>query len=229
MPVATVIRDAATSDRLVLAVMLPIARGYIEVRAQQGLKRTGGDIVAMSADVGDYVSAPPALKLWSGIGSGRGEHELFLGAMAMGLALLALVVRGREYAVVTYAVVLVVAFLLSLGPQPTAWGHSLGVPGPYGLLLRVLPGLDGLRAVARLAVVVQVAVASLAAFGAAWFIDRFAIASRPKTIYVLAVLIAYEGWAAPLPTATFPDPIGPEREHAWTLHPASCRPASDFS
>jgi hypothetical protein len=209
--------------------MLPIARGYIEVRAQQGLKRTGGDIVAMSADVGDYVSAPPALKLWSGIGSGRGEHELFLGAMAMGLALLALVVRGREYAVVTYAVVLVVAFLLSLGPQPTAWGHSLGVPGPYGLLLRVLPGLDGLRAVARLAVVVQVAVASLAAFGAAWFIDRFAIASRPKTIYVLAVLIAYEGWAAPLPTATFPDPIGPEREHAWTLHPASCRPASDFS
>jgi hypothetical protein len=213
LPVATVIRGAAPATVLVLAVMLPIVRGYIDVRAQQGLKRTGGDIVAMSADVGDYFSAPPALKLWSGLGSGRGEHELFLGAVAMGLALLALFVRGREYAVVTYAIVLLVAFLLSLGPEPAAWGHRLGIPGSYVLLLRVLPGLDGLRAVARLAVVVQVAVASLAAFGAAWFIDRMAIASRPKTIYVLVVLIAYEGWAAPMPTAPFPaDPIGPERE-----------------
>jgi hypothetical protein len=35
VPVATVIRDAVPAIVLVLAVMLPIARGYIEVRAHR--------------------------------------------------------------------------------------------------------------------------------------------------------------------------------------------------
>jgi hypothetical protein len=69
-------------------------------------------------------------------------------------------------------------------------------------LLSAVPGLDGLRAAARLAVVVQVATAVLAAFGAAWFFDRVANQKRPKAIYVVVVLIAYEGWAAPLPVAS---------------------------
>jgi hypothetical protein len=44
-------------------------------------------------------------------------------------------------------------------------------------------------------------------------IDRVAIASRPKAIYLLVLLIAYEGWAAPMPIASFAaDPAGPEGE-----------------
>jgi hypothetical protein len=213
VPMAIVIRDAVPAAVLAAALMLPIARGYYEVRAQQGLKRSGGDIVAMSADVGDYFSAPPAVKLWSGLGRGRGEHELFVGAVAMFLALLALLTGFLQPVVVTYGVVLAVAFILSLGPQPAAWGHSLGITGPYALLLRALPGLDGLRAVARLAVVVQIAVAVLAAFGAAWLIDRRPGAKRVTALYVLVVLVVCEGWAAPVPIASFAsNPIGAEGE-----------------
>ena len=209
--VATIVRDAVPAIAFVMIVMLPIARGYYEVRAQQGLKRSSSDIVAMSADVADYVSAPPALKLWGGIGSGRGEHELFMGAMAMILALIAVAVRLRVQAVTTYAVVALVALLLSLGPQPLAWGHSSGVPGPYALLLRIVPGLDGLRAAARLAVVVQIATSVLAAFGALVLLDRMATQRRAAmaVIVVLVGLIAIEGWAAPLPVAAIsPHPVG---------------------
>ncbi len=212
MPVAHLVRDALPAVALVMVVMLPIARGYYEVRAQQGLKRSGGDIVAMSADVADYLSTSPALKVWGGIGRGRGEHELFIGALAMMLAAAGIIVGIRVHAVATYAALLSIAFVLSLGPQPTAWGHSLGFSGPYALLLQVVPGLDGLRAAARLAVVVQMATAVLAAFGAAWLLDRLPTTPRAKAIYVLVVLIASEGWAAPLPVAGLnAEPLGDER------------------
>lgn len=202
-PLAIVARDAAPAVLLVAVVMLPIARGYVELRAQQGLKRSAADITAYSADVGDYVSAAPNLRVWRGIGPGRGEHELFVGALAMLLAALALAARWRVPAVATYGAVLIVAFALSLGPEPTAWGHSLGVPGPYALLLRVVPGLDSLRAAARLAVVVQIAIAVLAAFGAAWLFDFVAARARLGTLMVVCAMIAAEGWAAPLAVSPF--------------------------
>jgi hypothetical protein len=207
--VAQVVRDAVPAIVLVMLVMLPIARGYYEVRAQQGLKRSPSDITAMSADIEDYVSTSPALKVWGAIGSGRGEHELFMGAIAMVLALVAVAARIRVHAVATYTAVALVALVLSLGPQPAAWGHSLGVPGPYALLLRIVPGLDGLRAAARLAVVVQIATAVLAAFGALVLLDKIAAQRRAAAIAVLVGLIAIEGWAAPLPVAAIsPDPVG---------------------
>lgn len=201
MPAAALLRDALPAVAVVLAVMLPIARGYYEVRAQQGLKRSAGDITAMSADVADYVSAPPALKIWRGIGPGRGEHELFMGAVAMALALIAVLTSLRQPAVAIYAAIAAIAFVLSLGPQPAAWGHALGIPGPYALLLRLVPGLDGLRAAARLAVVVQVAVAVLAAIGAGWLLDRLRATQRRLAIVLLLLAIAAEGWAAPFPVA----------------------------
>ena len=44
------------------------------------------------------------------------------------------------------------AFVLSLGPEPSAWSHRLLPSGPYLWLARIVPGMDGLRVPARLSV-----------------------------------------------------------------------------
>ena len=220
-----VLRQALPGATLVAVVMLPIASAYYEVRTTVGLQRSFRDITSMSADVGDYFSASRDLLLWGGIGSGRGEHELFLGVIAMVLALLALAACARSWSVVMYGAVLAVAFVLSLGPTPTAWGHGLGLPGPYGWLLSVVPGLDGLRAPARLAVVVQVSVAVLAAFGSAWLFNRGGRHWRAVVLTLLVVVIAAEGWTAPIRVARF-NPLGHPRDREAYLHLKSLPPGA---
>jgi hypothetical protein len=203
VPLKTMVRHFAPVAALALVVMLPVARAYYVVREDTGQRRSDDEIRRHSADVGDYFSAAPRLRLWGGLGPGRGEHELFPGAALLGLAAIALAAGRRSPLVLLYAAVLGVAFVLSLGPAPSAWGHRPGVPGPYAALLQIVPGLDGLRAPARLAVVVQVALCVLAAFGAAWLIDRVAPRARVLAIAVMVAIVAGEGWAAPIPTPSF--------------------------
>lgn len=198
----SLVGHVVTAASLAAVVMLPVVRAYAEVRRESGLRRPLDEIVGQSADVGDYFSASPALSLWGGMGSGRSEHELFPGFVAVGLAMLAIAgIRRRDGrdAVVLYGSMLVAAFVLSLGPSPKAFGHSIGVPGPYAWLLQVTPGLDGLRVPARLAVIVQVALAVLAGFGSVRVIEWSAGRSesfRPVAMGLLAVLVGAEGWAA---------------------------------
>jgi hypothetical protein len=199
---------------LAAAVTLPVARGYYQVRELNGLTRTAEDVADHSADVGDYFSAPPRLRLWKHLGRGRGEHELFPGFAALLLAAIA-VLWQRDAAVLTYATLAAIAFVLSLGAAPAAWGHSLGRWGPYGWLLAVVPGLDGLRAPARLAVIVQLGLAALSAFGASHLIDRLSGVRRYGggiAVALLSVTIVAEGWAAPIPTLAF-DRRGDPRDH----------------
>lgn len=213
LPIRTLAVQAAPGVLVVAAVMIPIAGAYYEVRARQHLTRSIDDIAKQSADVGDYASAAPRLRLWGGLGRGRGEHELFPGAVALGLAAVALVALRRHATVRLYGALLGAAFVLSLGPEPSAWGHRFGVPGPYALLLRAVPGLDGLRAPARLAVVGQVAIASLAAFGAVWCLDRLRAIARPAAVALAVTAIAAEGWAAPISAVVFRHD-GPSAERA---------------
>jgi hypothetical protein len=57
--------------------------------------------------------------------------------------------------------------VLSLGPEPAAWSHRLLPSGPYLWLARIVPGMDGLRVPARLAVLVLMSLSVLAAVGVA--------------------------------------------------------------
>ena len=189
---------AAVAAALAIIVMLPVASAYWQLRRESGLRRPIEEITSQSADVGDYVSASPSLYLWGGIGQGRGEHELFPGLVAVGLAVLAVLARRRSRLVGPYFVVLIACFALSLGPEPRAFGRRLMAHGPYAIWLQVMPGLDGIRVPARLAVVFQMALAVLAAFGAIRVIDRLGARSRAARIGVVTVLVALvaaEGWA----------------------------------
>src|SRR5437588_535739 len=120
-----------------------------------------------------------------------------VGGVALALSAVALATaRGRSrWYVVLYAVITAVAFMLSLGPLPSAWGHQAPIAGPYRLMLSVVPGLDGLRAVARIAVIVLLGLSVLAASGTTALLARLSPRWRIAVLVALSVAIVGEGWA----------------------------------
>lgn len=188
------------------AVLAPIAAAYYSVRHQYGLRRTAAEIAELSADVRDYVSASPRIWIWRRVAADRNEHNLFPGTMALVLSAIAVITQRRDRAVRVCVSVAAMAFVLSLGPQPTAWGHRLPFSGPYAWLLHITPGLDGLRVVARFDFIIVLALAVLAAFGVAWLIERSRPRLRPAVFAVCVAGCVADGWAAPIPTARF-EPI----------------------
>jgi hypothetical protein len=200
LPVMAVLRDAAPLIVGIAIVMIPIARGYRAMQREQQFHREAEDIRNQSADAADYLRAAPRLRLWGRLGTTGGEHELFPGAVAIVTSLVALGGLRRSFEVKTYAAIAAVAFVLSLGPSPAAWGHSLGFPGPYGWLLKIVPGLDALRAVARLGLIVSLALSVLAALGAKRLFEWAPQRARVVAVTLLVVLAIADGWAAPIPT-----------------------------
>ena len=217
VPMTTMMWHFAPAAALALAVLLPVALAYYDVRRDTGQRRSREEIARHSADVGDYLSAAPRLRLWGGLGRGRGEHELFPGATAAALALIALVAGRRSPARGCTRPYWARRSCCRSGPRRSAWGHRLGVPGPYGALLNVVPGLDGLRAPARLAVVVHLALNVLAAFGAARLIDRVRPSARVTAVAVMVAIAAAEGWAAPIATPRFESRGDPRTRDAYAF------------
>jgi hypothetical protein len=191
---------------VIAGVLAPIVSAYYRVRREYGLRRTTAEITELSADVRDYLSASPRVWIWRRLATDRNEHNLFPGALVLMLSAIAIAVRPREPAVRMYGAIAAIAFVLSLGPRPTAWGHHLPISGPYAWLLRIAPGLDGLRVVARLDFIFILGLAVVGAFGATWLLDRVGRRGRSAVFAVLLLAAVGEGWAAPIPTARF-DPL----------------------
>jgi hypothetical protein len=100
-----------------------------------------------------------------------------------------------------YSAIAASAFVLSLGPEPKAWGQQILPSGPYLWLVRIVPGLDGLRAPARLSIVVHLALAVLAAFGAARLLSVLSERTRGLAFFAIALFALVEGAALPLQLA----------------------------
>jgi hypothetical protein len=147
-------------------VLLPLLLGYHRIQSEYGFQRAPSEIAYYSGDIAGLASASPDSWLWSGVrATAKPESEAFPGAtipllLVAGLAFALRVERrrdaGRRFArdqmagiVVFYAVALVLTWLLSLGPAPSFEGRTLGIPGPYAVLMW-LPGFDGVRVPARL-------------------------------------------------------------------------------
>jgi hypothetical protein len=105
-----------------------------------------------------------------------------------------------------YVAVSGLAFVLSLGPEPSAWGTRILPFSPYVALTQVVPGFDGLRVPARFSVVVLLGLSVLAAIGAASILDlvrsRSPLAARVAALLLGSALVL-EGWAAPVPLVAF--------------------------
>jgi hypothetical protein len=187
----------------VLAAITPVAIAYLRVRESYGFRRSAEEIASFSAVWSDYLRIPSGLWLWSrALNVGEGERMLFPGVTIVVLAAMALAGCRRgtpahpapppaewRWNVGLYLAILTAAVWLSFGP---------GVPGPYGAMLAVLPGLDGLRVPARFVAVAALALAVLGAGGAAWFLSRL----RPRAALAAAVLlgaaVTIEGYGGPM-------------------------------
>jgi len=100
-----------------------------------------------------------------------------------------------------YAVLCVVAAVLCLGPFLKVWGVQTGLPLPY-LVLYALPGFAGLRDPARFGAIYTVALAILAAYGAARVLSVPRLRGTWRGTFVAAALCAgvlAESWMRPLP------------------------------
>jgi hypothetical protein len=73
-------------------------------------------------------------------------------------------------------VILAAGIWLAAGPA---------APGPYGLLVRLVPGFDGLRVPSRFIVVTALALSVLGSAGAAWLLGRM----RPRAAAIVTVLL----------------------------------------
>ena len=123
--------------------------------------------------------------------------------LAIGLAVAGLIAGRRSVATGAWAIGLAGATILSFGTH---------APG-YELLYRGVPGLDGLRAPARAAVLVLFFAAALAAQGYAWLDARAGARRRP--LWVVAAIAVLMLEYSVLPLALAPYPAAPPPLYAW--------------
>jgi len=211
--------DMAVAGLAVIAGLAPIAAAYLRVRREQGLSRTLADALQYSADFASYVHASERLWLWGALlPAGRPELQLFPGLVVVTLAAAAIVRTPAPRREVetggrpspsdgrVYAAIAVVALVLSLGPRIRVFGATLPFQGPYGWLMAIVPGLDGLRVPARLAPIVSLGLAGAAAVGLERCTARLSRGWRLAVVGACGLAIALEGYAGPLTLERVPSP-----------------------
>lgn len=124
--------------------------------------------------------------------------------LALWLLLVRLFVPFPRSIAGVYAVIAAVAFVLSLGPEPTVWGRVFWPSSPYAALFHVVPGLDSLRVPARIGMVVSLALCVMAALGAARVLRDRSLALRSIVVIAAAIVMFADTYGGGIPLA----PIG---------------------
>ncbi len=210
------------------ALLTPFFLPYLRVEHALGAARGLGQTAYFSADLRDFLHSVDLSVLygWSGrvlgIGPDVALQYLWPGLTALCLALLGLSGSRRPFGGagrrLDYAVVGVAAAVFCLGPVLKVWGHVTTIPLPY-LLLYELPGAAGLRDPARFGAIYTLALAVLAAYGAARLLEvRRRVA--PLLAALLAALVLAESWIAPLTVAALPVDQSAPAVYRWlAAHP----------
>ncbi|MGH9734813.1 MAG: hypothetical protein ACRD8A_09520 [Candidatus Acidiferrales bacterium] len=190
--------------------------------AQMPLTRTASHVEVFSADVLGFL-----IPSWNHIVFGRfAQHALdprvfmagYEGTVYAGVVVLALAVigfwtggiwkghRAREPWAVRAALLAVMFYLLSLGPELRLLGHPLHIPGPARLLY-VLPFAKFVSAPARFDVGVVLCLAILSSLGVKFFLEKLARPSwRHFAVAAIAVLIVCDSLTIPFPRSSITDP-----------------------
>lgn len=209
--------ELAVAGGAIVTALAPVLHLYLRVRQEQGLVRGVDEIRDFGADLGSFLHAAPGIvsARWFP-GFAKPEGELFPGLVIVILAVLAWVSWRRDESAERrearrlYTIVAALAAVLALGVAPMAWGRPLLPTAPYAWLLHVVPGLDGLRVPARLAVVLTLALAVLAGLGGSWLVARGPRpAARVALVALLSIAVVLEGY----PGATATEPLGLLERH----------------
>jgi hypothetical protein len=187
------------------ALYAPIAIKYFDVRQRYELVRPADDIVRFGADVGSYLTMSPAVAEHLHVElphfpKPSGSEEQHDGMLFPGFAMVVLAVIGtlsaRRDVAALYLSIASIGFVLSLGPEPTVWGHTITTVGPYAWLLEAAPILDSLRVPARLAILVYLGLSVLASFGAAALVAGRSARARSIVCSLLVAFVVFEGYGA---------------------------------
>jgi hypothetical protein len=221
-------------------VLGPLGLVYRQVGLAHGGQRVVRPADSLLA--ADWLTPAPGNWLWGsrlaalGAGSPPGERAFFLGLTASVLALAGMVLVLRWWAtrpgrapggparrtrhaapggtgtvrwweLTQLAAAGAVAVVVAAGPEPG------GLPGPFGVLARVVPGFSGMRVPSRLAVVAVVALAVLVGLAVAVLLARLAPRARAPVTAALVVVVLAE--ALTLGLVRYPAPGGPAREAVY--------------
>ena len=200
--------DVAAACLAIAVVLAPVGAAYYRARSQYTQVRRPDEIVNGGADVRSYLVGKNSIGMWRWLPTAVAsdpEKELFPGVFAVLLGAAAFWPRaGREGPpgrwVRLYGWIALAGFVCSLGPQVKVWGLVVTDAGPYGWLLRIVPGMDGMRVPARFAIVFVLGLSVLAGCGVLAVLSRLPRRLRPLALAVCLMAIVADSWAAPLPT-----------------------------
>ncbi len=160
-----------------IVLILPFALPYFRVQRDLGFERSLADSEPFSASLRQYLMVPPgsvAHGHWLPSDPTPGTGGYPVDALFPGLVTLALAVwglaRGRGRARGFFLLLLLVSFLLSLGPRlylSPGQPAGLDLPLPYAWLYAAVPGFKALRAPVRFDALVMLSLAVLAGYGVA--------------------------------------------------------------
>ena len=108
-----------------------------------------------------------------------------------------------------YLTIALVVVALTFGPEPSI-GVPLNIPGPYAVLMELLPGFDGFRAPGRFAAFVILALAVLAGIGTNLVLSGLGRIVRYGAVVGVAVYALWDG----------------RREYDWLAHLADETPSA---
>ena len=196
---------------LAVAVLLvPFIRPYLAMQHELGMTRPRGEVEMSSFTLDAYAAAivhlVPMLVLAAGcVLAGRSQG------------------RALRWAAVCFALAAAAGFWLSLGPTPRWRGAALPVPGLYGPLMDYVPGFSALRVASRFAMVLMLALATLAGLGIALVSS---ISHRAGALLAAAGIAVHLTlyWSIPLPRDT-PVAVGVLNTVPAHLDPAGPTPA----
>jgi hypothetical protein len=201
------ISELSAACLVVAALMAPVAHAYYRVRLDYQQVRSADEIANGGADVRSYLVGKNSIGIWRWLPTAvttDPERELFPGVAAVLLVGFAFRRVGDSHEPLRrwtrlYGLIAVVALALSLGPHIRIWGWVVTAHGPYDWLLRIVPGMDGMRVPARFAIVFFVALSVLAGCGASLALARMTPPRRGVALTLCLAAIVAESWAVPLP------------------------------
>ncbi len=203
--------ELAVAAATIVVALAPVGLRYSRVRSDYGHVRRLAELEEGSADVRSYFIGRSSMGVWRWLRAGEpgeAEKDLFPGVVAIVLAAIALGhLRGRRDDVArwvsVYGLIAVAALVLSLGPHVRVWGHLVTTHGPYDWLLRVVPGMNGMRVPARFAIIFFLGLSVLVGFGARLSAIHVPARARSLATAIAVLAILAESCAVPLPLHSY--------------------------
>jgi hypothetical protein len=201
----------------ILVVLAPVGAQYYRVRADYRQVRTAGEIEQGGADVRAYFVAMSGI--WRPVlptpVASDSEKQLFPGLWAPLLAAVALWGAWTQRAdrrrwIALYSSIALAGAVLSMGPHMRILGTLVTRHGPYEWLMRIMPGMTGMRVPSRFAIIFMAGLAVVAGCGAPIVLSRIRPRLQPAVLALLLILVVADGWAVPIVVERYPGRARPE-------------------